>query len=37
MARSLEPSMEEDIVGEVGIVVALEGMEVTDLTLWCFS
>ena len=30
VVRSLEPSMEEDIVGEVGIVVAVEGREVTD-------
>ena len=29
VVRSLEPSMEEDIVGEVGIVVAVGGMEVT--------
>ena len=33
VVRSLEPSMEEDIVGEVGIVVAVEGMEVTGGTL----
>ena len=30
VVRSLEPSMEEDIVGEVGIVVAVEAVAVTD-------
>ena len=30
VVRSLEPSMEEDIVGEVGIVVAVEAVALTD-------